>query len=104
MGRRRHATGLRAARSKSRYTQSMDLPRRDALLSSDLPPVRRLGLASRGNTNLTADDVHRAIAAGVNYLNWCGQSDGMSRAIAELGPKRKDIVIAAQLSAESRAE
>ena len=82
----------------------MDAPLRESSLAANLPPVCRLGLASRGNTNLTADDVHRAIAAGVNYLNWCGQSDGMSRAIRELGSKRKNIVIAAQLSAESRSE
>jgi len=71
-------------------------------LGHGLPRVGRLGLASRGNTNLDTASVHRAIAAGVNYLNWCGNPNGLSRAVRELGAKRKDVVVAAQLSATSR--
>ena len=73
-------------------------------LGHGLPPVCRLGLASRGNTHLQPDDVHRAIEAGVNYLNWCGHPDGMSRAIGELGRKRDQMVIAVQVSAISGDE
>jgi predicted aldo/keto reductase-like oxidoreductase len=64
-----------------------------------LPPVVRLGLATRGNTRLDPSDVRAAIERGVNYLNWCGHPDGMSRAVAELGPLRKRVVVAWQLEA-----
>jgi hypothetical protein len=35
-------------------------------------PVCRLGLASYGQTALTADDVHAPLGRGVNFLNWAG--------------------------------
>jgi len=66
-------------------------------------PVCRLGLATRGNTRLEPRDVHDALARGVNYLNWCGHPDGLSRAVAELGARRKEVVLAWQLEA-SRAD
>src|SRR5579864_5871525 len=70
-----------------------------------LPTVCRFGLSSRGNTNLTCDDVHFALGRGVNFLNWCGTPDnGMNRAIAELGARRKDVVICAQFEARTAAE
>lgn len=62
-----------------------------------LPPVRRLGLATRGNTHLTPDDVWLALGAGINYWNWCGHEDGMSAAVRELGSQRKEVLIAVQL-------
>ena len=65
------------------------------------PRVCRLGLASRGNTDLAAEDVHLALDRGVNYLNWCGTLNGMREAIAELGPRRHSVVIAVQLEARS---
>lgn len=68
-------------------------------LGFGLPPVCRLGLATRGNTHLDPDDVHHAIDRGVNYLNWCGHPDGLSQAIGELGERRNDVVIAWQLQA-----
>ncbi len=37
-----------------------------------------------------------AIDAGVNYLNWCGHSDGMSRAIAELSAREREQVVVAK--------
>jgi predicted aldo/keto reductase-like oxidoreductase len=49
---------------------------------------------------LKAEDVEYAIESGVNYLNWCGHEDGLSRAIANLGSARKSVVVALQL--ESR--
>jgi predicted aldo/keto reductase-like oxidoreductase len=67
--------------------------------------VCRLGLASRGNTGLTADDVHFARQRGVNFLNWCGtHGNGMSRAIAELGKDRGDVLVCAQFEARTAAE
>lgn len=68
-------------------------------LGHGLPKVCRLGLASRGNTGLSSDGVLRAVETGVNYLNWCGEPDGMSHAIRELGCERKNVVVSAQLSA-----
>jgi predicted aldo/keto reductase-like oxidoreductase len=64
-------------------------------------PVRRLGLASRGGAGLTAEDVHRAVGRGVNFLNWCGAADGLSRAVAELGPRRRDVLVCVQFEARS---
>ena len=61
------------------------------------PPVCRLGLATRGNTRLTGDDVLVALERGLNYWNWCGHQDGMADAIRQLGPRRKQVLIAAQL-------
>ena len=69
-------------------------------LSPDMPGVCRLGLATRGGSRLRAEDVERAIASGVNYLNWCGHPDGMSQAVARLGAARANVVVAVQL--ESR--
>jgi len=63
--------------------------------------VCRLGLATRGNTHLTADDVLRAIDRGINYLNWCGHPDGMRDAIRRLGEGRRDVCIAVQLEART---
>lgn len=65
--------------------------------------MSRLGLASRGNTNLTPKDVHHAIECGVEYLNWCAHSDGLSQAISELSTEvRSRLVVAAQFYARSR--
>jgi len=74
---------------------------RTASLGDGLPAVCRLGLATRGNTHLRADDVEYAIERGVNYLNWCGHPDGLSGAVARLGPARKQVVLAAQFEARS---
>jgi predicted aldo/keto reductase-like oxidoreductase len=66
-------------------------------------PVCRLGLASRGDSQLTPDDVLDAIDHGVNFLNWPAHSEGLappdafSRAIAELGPRREQVVVCIQL-------
>src|SRR5262245_24102287 len=68
----------------------------------NLPPVRRLGLATRGNTHLTRDDVWQALEAGINYWNWCGQDDGMAAAARELGSRRRDVMIAIQLESRDK--
>ncbi len=74
---------------------------RECRLADDLPPVCRLGLATRGNTSLEPGDVLWAVDQGVNYLNWCGQEDGMSAAIREMGPRRSEVVVAWQMSART---
>jgi aryl-alcohol dehydrogenase-like predicted oxidoreductase len=67
-----------------------------------MPPVCRLGLATRGNTHLPCDDVLSALERGINYWNWCGHDDGMSEALRQLGPKRGTVVLATQLPATGR--
>ena len=74
---------------------------RVAVLAEGMPPVCRLGLATRGNTHLQQDDVEYAVERGVNYLNWCGHVDGLSRAVARMGSLRKRVVLAAQFEARS---
>lgn len=71
--------------------------RRYAYIGPAMPRVLRLGLATRGNTNLAPDDVLRALEQGVNYWNWCGHDDGMGRAIGELGSRRSEVVVATQV-------
>jgi len=78
--------------------------RRVAALSPLLPEVCRLGLATRGNTHLAVEDVEAALERGVNYLNWCGHPDGLSRAVARLGSARRQVVIAAQFEARSASD
>ena len=67
-----------------------------------LGAVCRLGLATRGNTHLSPDDVHHAVERGVNYLNWCAHSDGMSQAIRDMtDAQRRDVFVAAQFMART---
>jgi predicted aldo/keto reductase-like oxidoreductase len=66
-----------------------------------LPLVCRLGLATRGNTHLGPEDVEHALERGLNYLNWCGKPDGMSRAVAALGKRRREVVVAVQFQART---
>ncbi len=72
-------------------------------LDRDCPPVLRLGLATRGNTYLKADDVAYAVSRGVNYLNWCGHDDGMAQVIREKRFDREQVVIALQLGERRRS-
>ena len=48
-----------------------------------------LGLASRGSGELDCEAVLAALDRGINYLNWCGQPDGMRDAIRLLGARRE---------------
>lgn len=65
-----------------------------------LPAVAALGLASRGNTHLRADDVVAAVERGVGYLNWCGHDDGLAAAVRAMDRQtRARVVVAAQLDA-----
>jgi predicted aldo/keto reductase-like oxidoreductase len=68
------------------------------------PPAFRLGLATRGNSQLKVDEVRLAIDKGVNYLNWCGYEDSMSQAIRELKSRRTQLIIAIQLGARRASE
>jgi aryl-alcohol dehydrogenase-like predicted oxidoreductase len=67
-------------------------------------PVCRLGLATRGDGRLAIDDVHHALERGVNFLNWPGSEDALSRTIAALGPRREAVVVCTQFSARTAAE
>jgi aryl-alcohol dehydrogenase-like predicted oxidoreductase len=73
-------------------------------------PIRRLGLASHGRTEITADDVLYAIERGVNFLNWAGESEGpdgedaFRAAIASLGGARDSVVVCIQLGASTADE
>ncbi len=78
--------------------------RATARLGDGLPPIPRLGVATRGNTVLEADDVHYALERGVRYFNWCRRPDGLSRAMREVGSLRREIVLAAQIKARTASE
>lgn len=63
--------------------------------------VCRFGLATRGNTALACDDVLHAMERGINYLNWCGHTDGLSEAVRISSTRRGDLIVATQLQARS---
>ncbi len=63
----------------------------------------RLGLATRGNTKLAAEDVALAVARGVNYLNWCGYDDGIAQALRRKMIERERVAVAMQLDARDAA-
>jgi predicted aldo/keto reductase-like oxidoreductase len=67
-------------------------------------PVCRLGLATRGDSQLTVNDVLHAVDRGVNFLNWCGAPDALSQAIAEMGPRRREVVVCVQFEARTAAD
>jgi predicted aldo/keto reductase-like oxidoreductase len=69
-----------------------------------LGPVCRLGLAARVPSRLTTADVHHALDRGINFLNWPGEPDVLSRAVATLGPRRRDVLVCVQFSAMTAAE
>jgi predicted aldo/keto reductase-like oxidoreductase len=61
--------------------------------------VCRLGLATRGDTGLRDDDILHALERGVNFLNWPGSEDSLSRTVAGLGARREEVVVCAQFEA-----
>src|SRR5689334_14618603 len=67
-------------------------------------PVCRLGLATRGDTGLTEIDVLAALESGVNFLNWPGGEDPLSRVIAGLGRRREEVVVCVQFEARRAAD
>jgi len=78
--------------------EKTEMPRY-AELGHGCPPVSRVGLATRGNTRLAAEDVAWAVSRGVNYLNWCGYDDGIAQALKEHRIERDSVVVAMQLAA-----
>ncbi len=72
--------------------------------------VCRLGLAARGDSQLSADDVLAALERGVNFWNWPADSegprtrDGMSAAVASLGARRDAVVVCIQFAARTARE
>src|SRR5262249_26944111 len=73
------------------------------LSSVNSRPPCRLGLATRGTGRLTPDAVDFALGPGVNFLNWCGVPDGLSRAVAGLGRRRRDVIVCVQFEARTAA-
>jgi predicted aldo/keto reductase-like oxidoreductase len=69
-----------------------------------LGPVCRLGLATRYDCILTEDDIGHAVQAGVNFLNWPGSADVLSRFVAALGPRRRDVFVCSQFEARTAAD
>ena len=69
-----------------------------------LGPVCRLGLATRGTGQLQPDDIIFALDLGINFLNWHGGADGLSRAIAGLGARRAAMFICVQFEARTATE
>src|SRR4051812_23340498 len=67
-------------------------------------PLVRLGLATRGNGALSAQDVEHALARGINFLNWCGVPDALSETVAALGPRRRDVVVCVQFESRTAAD
>src|SRR4051812_23036511 len=71
-------------------------------------PVCRLGLASHGDTEITADDVLYALDRGVNFLNWAGLADNpggpdaFTEAIA--ASRRESIVVCVQFGSRTAAD
>jgi predicted aldo/keto reductase-like oxidoreductase len=73
-------------------------------------PVCRLGLASRGRSAISPDDVLHALDRGVNFLNWPGEADtpggadAISEVIAGLGPRRGSVVVCVQFGARTASD
>jgi predicted aldo/keto reductase-like oxidoreductase len=79
-----------------------------AFLTNDfgaLGPVCRLGFAAHMNARLSERDVLAVLDAGVNFLNWPGSPDYLSRAVATLPAARRDtLFLCVQLEARTAAE
>jgi predicted aldo/keto reductase-like oxidoreductase len=67
-------------------------------------PVCRLGLATRGTSALSPEDIERALARGINFLNWPGTPDSLSQIIAGLGGRRQDVLVCVQFESRSADE
>lgn len=77
----------------------MTLPLPHTAPFGPLGPVGRLGLAAHMRGQLHEDDVRDAIERGVNFLNWFGADDYLRRAIAEMGPRRREVFVCVQFEA-----
>jgi aryl-alcohol dehydrogenase-like predicted oxidoreductase len=73
-------------------------------------PVCRLGLAARGGSVLTSDDVLFALDRGVNFLNWPGVADepggpdAVSAAVAGLGRRRDSVAVCVQFGSRTATD
>ena len=85
-------------------TPSVPLHLRTNLGPANSPAVCRLGLATRGQNALRPDDTHHAVARGVNFLNWCAVPDALSRAVAGMGDRRRDVLVCVQFEARTAAD
>ncbi|HLJ98130.1 MAG TPA: aldo/keto reductase [Gemmataceae bacterium] len=85
----------------SEPTDRPDFLHSSLLQTQSSMPVCRLGLATRGETELRAEDILYAIEQGVNFLNWCGVPDGLRDAIADLGPRKREVVVCVQFEART---
>jgi predicted aldo/keto reductase-like oxidoreductase len=45
-----------------------------------------------------------ALDHGIDFLNWCGTPNGMSRFIADLGPRRSEVMVCVQLEARTATD
>src|SRR5262249_48514413 len=91
----------------SRMAKSPDLPafsRSFLTVPRTGRPVCRLGLATRGQTSLTVNDIHGALDHGINFLNWCGTPNSLSQTIAALGSRRSEVGVCVQFEARTAAE
>lgn len=66
--------------------------------------VCRLGLATRGDNKLQPRDIRHAMERGINFLNWCGVPDALSKTITELGSQRKEAIVCVQFEARTAAD
>lgn len=67
-------------------------------------PVCRLGLATRGTSALSPDDIELALERGINFLNWPGTRDSLSGTIACLGRGRRDVLVCVQFESRTAEE
>ena len=96
-------SGAVAARCRTAFgCRSLDVERLTQL-PGGLPTVGRLGIATRGNTSLSVEEIHYALERGVRYFNWCGKPDGLSRGHGGVGgPPRGGRARGATPSAHGR--
>jgi predicted aldo/keto reductase-like oxidoreductase len=88
--------------------------RSDSFLHVSLHPPRsesraavricRLGLATRGENQLRPADIERALERGINFLNWPGVPDSLSRVVAGLGSRRHEVVVCVQFEARTATD
>src|SRR5262249_21108615 len=67
-------------------------------------PFCRVDLATGVEPVLSSLQVHHAIARGVNFFNWCGVRDGLSKAVGELGRRRDELMVCVQFEARSATD
>ena len=67
----------------------------------NLGPVCRLGLAAHMNASLSEADIRYAFDQGINFFNWPGSPDAMSRVIAGLGSRRPEVKVCVQFEART---